>query len=94
MKNVLFIGGYFPEISIESFNNYLLCQECKSKDYDLFLLSDSWYRVNKKEFKFLGNMEELSKLEPFKKKYFIDPIQCKYARNEIYAMLGCLFPFS
>lgn len=86
-KNILFIGKYLPEFCYESLKNHSLATELSASGYNLYLLSDSWCNVSQNNF--LGNVGELSKTDPFIKKYFVDPKQLKYSDyNLVGSMIG------
>jgi len=87
MKNILFIGDYFPLLSYSSAVNDSIAVSLYQHGFSIFLLSRAWCSVERGNF--IGTVEELSNSAPFVRRYFIDPSQIKISgEDQITALFG------
>lgn len=85
MKKILYIGEYLPIFSCNTMFTQHVVSEMVSAKHEVTLLSKSWCTVT--ENSFCGYRHELFEDTPFKKKYFVDPIQLKVSRSGLFAGL-------
>ena len=87
MSRILFIGNSYPLFTYNSEMNLRIAEELKKAECDLYLLSRSWCTV--REDNFYGNVDILSDSHPFKKRFFVDPVQLRASGIELMgAMTG------
>lgn len=73
MKTVIFIGKFFPELSYESLDSYLLINELRAAGNYIILISDSWCRCSQETYLNCDNLREI-----VDEVYFLDPVQMYY----------------
>ena len=90
MSRILFIGDYYPLFSYVTDENFHIAKELQSAGNEVYLLSKSWCTTTKETF--YGTYENLSKDYPFKKRYYLDPIEFRNFGKDLiscFVGLGC-----
>lgn len=80
-KKAIIVGDYFPLDNKESYETKVFAEQVNNVGIDVFLLSASWCKIDKKNFTEYELLRESEKI--FFKKFYVDPIQLQQWRIDI-----------
>lgn len=76
MKNILFLGDYFPNFSYASLGNHSITKKLNDEGFNIFYISASWCDIDQYSFVNKCDTRDYSQI---KELYFVDPIQSEYS---------------
>jgi len=80
VKNLLFLGDYFPHFSYTALSNHSLTKRFHAMGFNIFYLSTSWCDVD--NYSFVKPVIH-NQYDHIKECYYADPIQVEYSNVEI-----------
>lgn len=87
MHKILLIGDSLPLFSYRAAMTLEIAEQLCSRGNEVYLLSKAWCKVT--EATFYGDVGQLSDPYPFRKRFFVDPLQLRESKAELMtSMLG------
>lgn len=87
MRKILMIGDSLPLFSYRAAMTLEMAGQLRSRGNEVYLLSKAWCRAT--ETTFYGDVSQLSDPCPFRKRFFVDPLQLRESKAELMtSMLG------
>ena len=87
MSKILLFGDSLPLFTLNAAITNEIAEQLRSHENEVYLLSKAWCTVTEENF--YGNAEQNCTQYPFKKRFYLDPIQIRRSKGELLtSMLG------